>query len=198
LEEFGCNSSRIDLAVVNGALHGFEIKSDSDSVDRLHAQITEYGRVFDFMTLVCGRRLLAQARSLVPKWWGLQLADFDTGVVIIKDLRSPKKNPTRDRYAVARMLWKTEALKALRKHGHRQVTNSDSAECVWNNIAQLLDLETLALEARDAIRARGGSGFARQSTLSDDSCTIESIATPDHYSANLAWLLSQLSPHLLD
>jgi hypothetical protein len=195
LQEFGCNSSRIDLAVVNGAFHGFENKSYRDSVDRLHTQIEEYGRVFDYVTLVCGRRLLAHARNLIPKWWGLQLADFDSGVVILKDLRSAKKNLSRDSQAVARMLWKTEALKALRKHGHRTLTSSHSAECVWNEAARLLDVDTLALEARDAIRSRGGSGFAKQSTPSDGSCTTESIGTPDHYSANLAWLLSQLSPH---
>src|SRR5437868_3972985 len=39
LQEFGCNAARIDLAVVNGALHGFEIKSDCDSLERLDSQI---------------------------------------------------------------------------------------------------------------------------------------------------------------
>jgi hypothetical protein len=29
VQEFGCKSARTDLAVINGALHAFEIKSDS-------------------------------------------------------------------------------------------------------------------------------------------------------------------------
>jgi hypothetical protein len=53
LEEFGCKTARIDIAVVNGALHGFEIKSDSDSLARLAGQAEQYGRVFDFVTLIC-------------------------------------------------------------------------------------------------------------------------------------------------
>src|ERR1700722_14688560 len=35
VEEFGCNSARTDIAVINGSLHAFEIKSDSDTLDRL-------------------------------------------------------------------------------------------------------------------------------------------------------------------
>jgi hypothetical protein len=31
LQEFGCKGARIDIAVVNGSLHGFEIKSDSET-----------------------------------------------------------------------------------------------------------------------------------------------------------------------
>ena len=35
VEEFGCKTARADVAVINGFLHAYEIKSDSDSLDRL-------------------------------------------------------------------------------------------------------------------------------------------------------------------
>jgi len=55
VEEFGCNSARIDIAVINGALHAFEIKSDSDSLDRLPSQIEAYQGVFEYITkqIIC-------------------------------------------------------------------------------------------------------------------------------------------------
>jgi hypothetical protein len=61
VEEFGCNSARTDIAVINGSLHAFEIKSDSDSLDRLPSQIEAYQGVFEYITLVCGSRLLKRA-----------------------------------------------------------------------------------------------------------------------------------------
>ncbi|WP_052770006.1 sce7726 family protein [Paenibacillus sp. IHB B 3415] len=40
-------SARVDVAVINGRLHGFEIKSESDNLDRLPSQIEFYSRVFE-------------------------------------------------------------------------------------------------------------------------------------------------------
>ncbi|MCU1285299.1 MAG: dehydrogenase, FAD-containing subunit [Acidobacteriales bacterium] len=198
LEEFGCNASRIDVAVVNGFLHGYEIKSDSDNLDRLAGQVDQYRRVFDFVTLVCGKKLISAARAVVPKWWGLQLAQNENGSITISKERSAKRNKFQDSTALSRMLWKDEALKCLRRHGHRHLTSKASAEQIWNETSRLLDVKTLAKEARLAIKARGGSGFVKQSKQDGDSCTTGSIALLDHYSANLAWLLSQLSPRRPD
>ena len=195
LQEFGCNTARIDVAVVNGSLHGFEIKSDSDSLARLVGQVEQYGRVFDFVTLICGRRLFSAARELVPKWWGLRVARFENRGVILEKVRSPKQNKSQDKAALARMLWKDEALRCLRKNGFKNVTAKNSAEQVWNEAAMRLGVKMLADEARLAIKARGGSGFAKQSTQGGGLYTIESTVLLDHCSENLSWLLSQLSPN---
>jgi hypothetical protein len=61
VEEFGCNAARADVAVINGSLHAFEIKSDSDSLERLPGQIEAYRGVFEYVTLICGRRLIERA-----------------------------------------------------------------------------------------------------------------------------------------
>jgi hypothetical protein len=198
VEEFGCKMARIDVAVVNGALHGFEIKSDSDNLIRLGGQVEQYGRIFDFVTLICGQKLFSNARGIVPRWWGLRVARLECGVVKLTHVRRPKQNPSQDKAALARMIWKDEALRCLRRNGHKDVTSKSSAQRIWNEAAKRLELKTLADEARLAIKARGGSGFVKRSAQDGGSCTIGSIALLDHYSENLAWLLSQLSPHLLD
>ena len=198
LEEFGCKTVRIDVAVVNGSLHGFEIKSDSDSLIRLGAQVDQYGRIFDFMTLICGRKLFSAARKVVPDWWGLRLARIENGAVTLAEIRRPKQNRFQDKAALARMLWKDEALRCLRRKGYKNVTSKNSAQEIWDEAAKRLEVRTLADEARFAIKARGGSGFVKRSIQGGGLCTIESIALLDHYSENLEWLLSQLSPHPLD
>ena len=195
VEEFGCKTARADVAVINGFLHAYEIKSDSDSLDRLPSQIDAYQGVFEYVTLICGRRLLERARTAIPKWWGLQRAEFRDGGVLIHELRTAKPNPNQNPFAVARMLWKTEALAVLRRFGHRGVTSRCTADEVWNAVAAHVPIMELTNEVRQAIKARGGSGFAKLSVPDDDSCTTESTVQANH-SPDLSWLLSLQSPHL--
>jgi hypothetical protein len=189
VEEFGCKSARADVAVINGSLHAYEIKSDSDSLERLPSQVEAYRGIFEYVTLVCGRRLLDRARWTVPDWWGLQKAEYRGGRVILRQLRAPKLNPSQDLLALARMLWKNEALACLRKYGHKVVTSRNSASEVSRAVADHIPVSLLSDEVRHAIKARGGSGFARRSTLDDDLYTIESTVPPNR-SSDLSWLLS--------
>jgi hypothetical protein len=195
VEEFGCKAARADVAVINGVLHAYEIKSDSDSLDRLPSQIDAYQGVFEYVTLVCGRRLLERARTEIPKWWGLQKAEFKDGAVSIQELRAPKPNPNQSPLAVAKMLWKTEALAVLRKHGHKGITSRCTADEAWSAAAAHVPITDLTNEVRQAIKARGGSGFAKLSIPDDDSCTIESTVQANH-SPDLSWLLSLQSLNL--
>lgn len=195
VEEFGCKAARADVAVINGVLHAYEIKSDSDSLDRLPSQIDAYQGVFEYVTLVCGRRLLERARIAIPNWWGLQKAEFKDGAVSIRELRTPKPNPNQSPLAVAKMLWKTEALAVLRKYGHRGVTSKRTADEVSSAVAAHVPIVELTNEVRLAIKARGGSGFAKLSIPDDGLYTTESTAQVNR-SPDLSWLLSLQSQHL--
>src|SRR5436190_20887953 len=75
LDELGLRhgTCRVDIAVVNGYLHGYEIKSDSDTLERLPSQVATYGLVLDRATLVVGERHLDKARPFVPQWWGIKV-----------------------------------------------------------------------------------------------------------------------------
>lgn len=193
VEEFGCNAARADVAVINGSLHAFEIKSDSDSLERLPGQIEAYRGVFEYVTLVCGRRLIERARTKVPDWWGLQKAVYKSGQVVLRPIRAAKPNPSLDVLALAGMLWKVEALACLRKHGHKVVTSKNTAEEVSRAVAECIPVDVLTNEVRQAIKARGGSGFAKRTAPDDDLCTTESIV-PLAHSSRLDWLLSVQSP----
>lgn len=198
LEEFRCNAARIDVAVVNGSLHGFEIKSDSDSTYRLESQLHSYEGVFDFITFVAGRKLFDAVKSIVPKTCGLILADFRNDEIVLLPKRKARKNLSQRPYELAKMMWRDEALQCLRAHGHRCSNSRHSAEQIWQAAANSLDIGVLAEEARLSIKRRGGSGFAKPRKQDGDLCTIGSTALLDHYSENLAWLLSVRSddrPH---
>jgi hypothetical protein len=190
LEEFGCNAARIDIAVVNGALHGFEIKSDCDSLERLSDQITEYGKIFDYMTLVSGKKLLDAARRRIPIWWGVSLAIFTCDEVHVRELRKPKKNQNLDPASLAEMLWKCETMQCLRRSGVKHLSAKQPVDELRTEIARLLPTEALAAEVRAAIKKRGGSGFEWLRTQHGDLSTIESTAGRLRYRQNLDWLLS--------
>src|SRR5262245_6458552 len=73
VEEMGVwsGSVRIDVAVINGELHGYELKSERDTLERLPAQAGLYSQVFDRVTLVTADRHLKIAKKTIPRWWGV-------------------------------------------------------------------------------------------------------------------------------
>ncbi len=58
--------ARVDMAVVNGFLSGYEIKSDKDTLTRLPAQCFAYNRVFDYVVIVTATNHLANVLSVLP------------------------------------------------------------------------------------------------------------------------------------
>src|SRR5690606_14499419 len=64
-------SAIMDIVVVNGEIHGFEIKSERDNLKRLPQQISYYNRVFDRVTLVVSSDHLDKAQEMIPEWWGI-------------------------------------------------------------------------------------------------------------------------------
>ena len=102
-------SARIDLAVVNGEFHGYEIKSDRDSLRRLGAQAEIYSKVFDRVTLVCGDRHVSQALDIIPSWWEVWRIVPTSRDPEFRSVRPGRNNPNREIRALAQLLWLEEA-----------------------------------------------------------------------------------------
>lgn len=145
LSELGINNGdyRIDLATVNGILHGYEIKSDKDTLARLPDQCREYSKVFDKLTLVVGMNHVMDALELVPSWWGIVLAKVsENGQVVLSNLRDADNNPSQERAAIARLLWKEEAVRILEQNGYN-LTCDVRRESVYRNLASIFSCEEL-------------------------------------------------------
>jgi hypothetical protein len=108
---------RVDLAVIGRRfLHGYEIKSERDTLLRLPGQIRVYSRVLDFVTMVVHRRHLAAVQQLVPRWWGLKVVDTGTrGAVRVARVRRARLNPAPVPVALARLLWHDELLRVAKR-----------------------------------------------------------------------------------
>lgn len=102
---------RADIAVLNGKMIGYEIKTDSDTLKRLPAQVIAYSEVFDKAFIITTHKHLRQVRSLIPKWWGIyQIFESANGSYSFKSIRNGCNNKRQNPFTIAQLLWKAEAL----------------------------------------------------------------------------------------
>ncbi len=149
-------SARVDIAVVNGELHGFEIKSAHDTLDRLPHQAEVYSRVFDRVTLVVSSQHCEKARTVIPEWWGISEAlETDDGITINEN-RPSQRNPAVDPCSVVQLLWREEALAALRTRGLSKGVESKPRKAVWAKLVEELSVEEIGEIVRSQLKARYG------------------------------------------
>lgn len=145
---------RIDVAVVNGHLHGYEIKSAEDTLMRLPSQQAAYNQVFDKLTLVADEHHVEQALKVVPPWWGLMLAGVRNGVPYVEEIWTPRFNPDVDAYAICQLLWREEALKILSARKLSAGLWSSKRSILWKTLAENLELTDLKEIVRDTLKER--------------------------------------------
>ncbi|MDD5573493.1 MAG: sce7726 family protein [Candidatus Hydrothermia bacterium] len=146
IEELGVHhgTARIDIALINGTMHGYEIKSDRDTLDRLPEQMEEFNTVFDKLTLVVGRRHLYQAMHIVPDWWGVVVAKFDSNNrLVFQTIRKPDNNREQVGVSIAGLLWRKEALQILKEQNEADGLLSKPRKIIYARLADILDIETL-------------------------------------------------------
>lgn len=146
-------TARIDVAVINGNMHGFEIKSDRDTLARLPEQIEAYNAVFDKVTLVVGSTHLVEAFRTVPEWWGIETAHIGAdGLVFFNPIREPRDNMQQDNLSIARLLWRKEALDLLESKGKADGMRSKSRELIYARIAESIEKEPLKEYVRSVLQ----------------------------------------------
>lgn len=106
-------TARVDLAVINGRLHGFEIKSQQDNLERLPFQSEQYNKVFDTMTAVVTDCHVNRVYDIVPAWWGVYVATETNERLGLTWDRQPQTNLNIDKFQLARLLWRDELLQLL-------------------------------------------------------------------------------------
>ena len=158
VEEMGVwsGSARVDIAVINGEICGFELKSDRDTLERLTAQVEIYNRVFDGMTLVVGQRHAGKAIPMIPEWWGVFIASAKEGDLSLEKLRDGQCNPNQDPALIAELLWKEEALDLLAAYDLDRGWRSKRIKFLYQRLADELALDELKAGVRKALKSRRG------------------------------------------
>jgi hypothetical protein len=151
VEEMGVWSGtvRIDVAIINGSLSGYELKSDRDTLERLPHQRDIYGHVFDYLHLVVGKRHAADAEKLLPSWWGIKIAVAAGSGVELLPHREATLNPSPNPYLIAELLSKEEAIGVLDALGSAKGWRSKPIRLIHEQLAGRLPLS----ELKDCVRA---------------------------------------------
>lgn len=171
LEELGLRhgATRVDIVVVNGYLHGYEVKSDRDTLKRLPRQARMYNEILDYITLIVGRRHVDKAAHAVPEWWGVQVADHgQDGQVHLHEVRRPLVNPSLEKLAIAKLLWRDEALVFLEELGAADGVRSKPRRAVYARLAETVQLDALRARVRHQLKSRTGWRSDEQRKLCGD------------------------------
>ena len=182
-------SARVDVAVLNGSLSGFEIKSERDSLSRLESQIENYARCFDALTLVAPARHLNHASAILPPWWGLiEVTPESAGVWELKVWRRPKDNKGIEAFSISGLLWRQEILTILERHGLDKGVRTKPMRVARERLVAGLSVQAIREEVRLAMKARGEWRSGPTPFRCGD--LFQSSATSQHSQANRNWLLS--------
>ncbi|GAB5457326.1 MAG: hypothetical protein Hens3KO_03560 [Henriciella sp.] len=147
--------SRIDVAVLNGCLHGYEIKSERDTLDRLQRQLETYRRTLSRLTYVCSSKHVARTLEETPQWCGvIEAKRGQRGGVIFKTQRRTKSNPDIEPIMLAHLLWRQEAIRILIARGVESRQLKKPRVELYEQICEMLPVRALIQEIRLAISQR--------------------------------------------
>ena len=170
IEEFGVcqGNARVDIVVINGIMHGYEIKSEKDSLRRLPGQKSIYNEVFDYVTIVASTSHFPKIIKQVPEWWGLrEVQCIGKNIKLVKK-RTCKKNKLVNSQALVQLLWREEAFEILKRRDIHQGLSGKPRHQLWARITELLTLEELSNEVRKKIKRREYWRSERKQGLDDD------------------------------
>lgn len=146
--------TRVDIAVINGILHGYEIKSESDTLSRLPSQMDDYNKVFDRVTIVVSSKYLDEVRKMIPKWWGIVVVRNKNGQPLLRQVRKGRNNKNVDPYSVSQLLWKDEAIEILKEKGlHKGFLSKPKWE-IYKRLVESVDLNELRKLVSIRLRVR--------------------------------------------
>lgn len=146
---------KIDVAIINGSLIGYEIKSEQDNLLRLPTQIENYNKVFDYLNIVINEKHLDQVIDLIPAYWGIiQIKKSTDGFIKCEVYREAQKNSCSDPYSVIQLLWRDECLNILHELNLLKGMKSKPRIEIWKKICQSVDADQVNDYVRKYIKAR--------------------------------------------
>lgn len=148
--------ARADIALANGVMHGFEIKSDLDTLERLPNQTECYDLTFDKVTIVVGNKFADKISEIVPEYWGIEVAYRNRyGNVSLKRIRSSKKNIKVNATKLLDLLWNNE-LKMLLKENKIKGYSTMKREQLKLTVIENIPVKIISDYTRETLKTRVG------------------------------------------
>lgn len=135
----------------SSGLHGFEIKSEVDSLTRLESQVHYYSKVFKKCSLVVSEKHEKKALEMIPDWWGVILVvsvGFDEygdpldEIVMLETREAQVNENPLDPYSLTQLLWRNELIDIVKVKA-LDVAKTGSKRVLRTAISKQLSIEEL-------------------------------------------------------
>jgi len=170
IDELGLNhgKNRADIAVVNGLMIGYEIKSDTDSLYRLEKQIKSYNEIFDEINIIVGLRHFKNICKNLPEWWGIITVEkISKNSVKFNLVRKPRRNKNILPTSIARLLWRDEVIRLLKQKNVSSKTLRLPRSYLYETLANTMTTNELRQSVRKALKMRKNWRYPKQLFLYD-------------------------------
>ncbi len=157
LNELGLRNglNRADIAVLNGKMIGYEIKTEGDSLSRLPAQVVAYNEVFDKAFIITADKHLQKVKQQIPKWWGIYTIHLDnSNDFAFSCHRDAHLNKMKNSYAIARLLWKAELEDFLGKTKYSGISKKKNKNQLYEIVANKYSAKYIGEIALKYLKAR--------------------------------------------
>ncbi|WP_310393404.1 sce7726 family protein [Hymenobacter sp.] len=152
VDELPTGTTRADVVhITPGFMHGYEVKGDRDTLQRVANQLRCYGEVYDFVTFAVTEKHLPKLLPLLPDWVGVLVASAEG----LRAHRAAGYNATVERAPLARLLLLEDVKQFLMARGLTGVSTLRSREIgQFLRTTQLVPLASLAQYVRHRLVAR--------------------------------------------
>jgi hypothetical protein len=146
---------RVDVAVINGCVHGFEIKSAADTLTRLPQQLALYEQCLEKLTIVCAEKHIPGVRELAPHWCGItKVTKGPRAGIAFDTIREAKRNPDVQAYRLAHLLWRPEVVAILSKTDVSPQLLRAPRKTLYKSLAAKFSVEEITAFIKDAMACR--------------------------------------------
>ena len=152
IDELPTGTTRADVVhITEHFMHGYEVKGDGDTLQRVANQLRCYGEVYDFVTFIVTAKHLPKLLPLLPEWVGVLVATTNG----LQPHRAAGYNATVERAPIAKLLLLEEVKQFLLARGLTGVSTLRSREIShFLRTTQLVPLACLAQYVRARLMAR--------------------------------------------
>ena len=152
IDELPTGTTRADVVhITEHFMHGYEVKGDGDTLQRVANQLRCYGEVYDFVTFIITEKHLPKLLPLLPGWVGIQVASAEG----LRPHRAATYNAIVARAPLARLLLLEEVKQYLLSLGFAGVSTLRLNEVSqFLRTTQLVPLSGLARYVRQRLMAR--------------------------------------------
>ena len=150
-----------DVVAIYENAHCFEIKGESDKLNRIIKQAAFYNTTFPKITLVTSENHLSNAGKLIPDFWGLIIVKDSGDRINFSYARKAKYNTTISKSIALSMLWRSELINIANEIDNtglkKRLTRSQLADLIAKNKGKDGIVSDITLSILNRYRAEAAS-----------------------------------------